>query len=475
MLAEGRIVHPRGLIPMLAVAASCTSSASAQSSPTRAVTRDRIAAGVDSIAADALKGGQVAGMSIAVVRGRDTLVLKAYGKADLELDVPTPDRAVYEIGSVTKQFTATAILQLMEQGKLSLDDELTKYLPRYPMQGHRVTLRRLLDHTSGIFGYTEIPETQVINLRPAPHDSVVALFAAKPFAFEPGTAEVYSNSGYFLLGLIIEKVSGLPYEQYVQRNLFDRVGMRDSRYCSNSAVVPRRVHGYDFDEGRLTLPRYIDFSWPYAAGSLCSTVGDLVAWTRALHGGALLGPAAYHELITPGTLNDGTPLRYAKGIAADSVLGHRQIHHGGAIPGFTSEVAYLPDDTLTVVVLVNTAGPVTPEGTAQSIVRLALGDRSVAKAFRGHAAEYVGEYRGLGRGRELVLRVRADTANRLTLQFRDLPPASLVYTGGETFMVGSARYTFVREAGRVTKLHVDLIGHNSIATRQPVAERVASP
>jgi CubicO group peptidase (beta-lactamase class C family) len=444
----------------------------------QAQTRDRtrVTAAIDSLAADALKGGQAAGLSIAVVSGRDTLVLKGYGKADLELDVPTPERAVYEIGSVTKQFTASAILQLHEQGKLSLDDELTRYLPSYPLKGHRVTLRRLLDHTSGIPGYTELPEFEAISVRSLPRDSLVAIFAAKPFAFVPGEAEVYSNSGYFLLGLVIEKVSGLPYEQYVQRNLFDRAGMPDSRYCSNSTIVARRAHGYDFAAGRLKLAGYTDFTWPYAAGSLCSTAGDLVAWTRALHGGAVLGAAAYRELITPGTLTDGTPLRYAKGIVADSIYGHRAIHHGGAIPGFLTELDYLPDDSLTIVVLVNTTGPVKAEGIAHSIVAIVLGDRSAtAMAFRGNTADYVGEYRGLGRGRELVLQVRADTANGLTLQVRDTAPVRLTYSGGETFGLGTARYTFVRDAGRVTKIHVDLVGHNSIANRQPPASGPVAP
>ena len=439
--------------------------------------RDRIVAAVDSLAADALKSGQAAGMSIAVVRGRDTIVLKGYGKADLELDVPTPERAVYEIGSITKQFTAVAILQLQEHGKLSLDDELTKYLPSYPLQGHRLTLRRLLDHTSGIAGYTELPEFERLSVRTLPRDSLVALFAAKPFGFAPGEAEVYNNSAYFLLGLIIEKVSGVPYETYVQQQLFERAGMQDSRYCSNSAVVARRAHGYDFAAGQMKLAAYVDFTWPYSGGSLCSTVGDLVAWTRALHLGTLLGPSAYQELVTPGTLSDGTRLRYAKGVSVDSILGHRAIEHDGGIPGFLSELVYFPDDTLTVAVLVNTAGPVNPGLIARAIAGLALGDRSPrAMTFRGNTSDYVGEYRGVGRGRELVLKFASDAGNALTLAIRGGPATRLGYFGGETFRVGSARYTFVREAGRVTKVRADLVGGNIVASRHPVtAERNGAP
>jgi CubicO group peptidase (beta-lactamase class C family)/pimeloyl-ACP methyl ester carboxylesterase/quercetin dioxygenase-like cupin family protein len=430
--------------------------------------RDRIAAAVDSLAADALKGGQAAGMSIAVVRGRDTLVFKGYGKADLELDVPTPARAVYQIGSITKQFTAVAILQLMEQGRLSLDDELTKFLPNYPTQGHRVTLRRLLDHTSGIVAYTEPPELAVMRVKTPPRDSLVGIFASRPFGFVPGEAQSYSNFGYILLGLVVEKVSGMPYDRYVQEHLFARAGMADSRYCSNTAVVARRAHGYDVEAGQLKLAGYMNFAWPFSAGALCSTAGDLVAWTRALHGGGLLGPDAYRALTTPGTLTDGTRLRYAKGLAIDSILGWRAIGHSGAIPGFRTELDYYPDDTLTVVVLVNSMGPLDPGRIAESIVALVLGDRTPrALSFRGRTADYVGEYRGFGRGHEMVLKVAADTAKGLTLATDDWPTRRLDYAGGETFRDGRARYTFVRDAGRVTGLRADEVYGYTTATRQP--------
>jgi CubicO group peptidase (beta-lactamase class C family) len=389
--------------------------------------------------------------------------------------VPTPERAIYEIGSVTKQFTAAAILQLQEQGKLSLDDEITKYLPNYPVQGRRVTIRRLLDHTSGIKGYTELPEFAALMSRSLLRDSLVALFGVKPFDFAPGDAMVYNNSAYFLLGLVIEKVSGVSYAVYMRENLFKRAGMPDSRYCSNTDVVPRRAHGYDAAPGGLRLAQYIDFTWPYAAGSLCTTAGDLVAWTRALHGGAILGAAAYRELLSPGTLNDGTTLRYAKGLfVGDSVLGHRTIHHGGDIPGFSTELAYFPDDSLVVAVLVNTAGPVRPGTIASDIVRVTLGDRSpTAVAFRGRAADYVGEYRGVGRGTPLVIKVAADSTGALTIANGNAPAQRLTYLGKETFGRGSSRFTFVREQGQVKRLRADLLSVYTTAIRQTPAQPAA--
>ena len=439
--------------------------------PLAAQPRDRaaVARAVDAIVADALKDGRAAGMSVAVVRGADTIVMKGYGRADVELDVPTPERAVYEIGSVTKQFTAAAVLQLQEQGKLSLDDELTKHLPGYPTQGHRVTLRRLLDHTSGIRGYTEIPEFNRLAPRDLPRDSLVALFSARPFDFAPGDAMAYNNSAYFLLGLVVEKASGMPYARYVKQQLFDRAGMPDSHYCSNRAIVPRRAHGYEFGPAGLVRASYMDHTWPFAAGSLCSTVGDLVAWTRALHGGRILGADAYRQLVTPDTLNDGTLPRYAKGlVVGDSIAGRRAIHHGGGIPGFLADLAWFPDDSLVVAVLANTAGPVDPAAITARIAAAVYGEPAppAAAPFAGRAADYAGEYRGEGRGRELVLLVAADSAGQPTLRVNAAAPRPLRHLGGERFAVGGTRLTFVRENGRVTKVRVSQQAGYTVAVRK---------
>lgn len=451
-------------ISCVAIAALIAQTATAQTD------RGHLPAAIDSIAAAALSGGHAAGMSIGVVRGRDTIVLKGYGKADLELDVPTPDRAVYEIGSVTKQFTATAILQLAEQHKLSLDDEITKYFPTYPLHGYHLTVRRLLDHTSGIKGYTEIPAFEKIMTRALPRDSVVAMFSTKPFEFAPGDAMSYSNSAYFLLGLIIEKVSAQTYERYLQEHLFTPAGMHDSRYCSTSTVVPRRAHGYDDRNDTLRLAAYIDMVWPYSAGAICSTAGDLIAWMQALHGGRLLTPASYHELITPGKLNDGTPIRYAKGLALDSVDGHRRISHGGGIPGFLTQLSYFPDDSLIVVVLVNTAGPVSPEDVSRSIVDVTLGAKPrPSVAFTGRLQDYVGSYSGVARGGPQVVHIAVDSMGKgLVYRPAHQPAEALSYSGaGDTFDHDETTLTFVRTNDRVSKVKVDEVyGYNTF-TRQP--------
>ncbi|MEO8335583.1 MAG: serine hydrolase domain-containing protein [bacterium] len=440
--------------------------------PATAQTRSRASAvaAIDSIANTALKGGQAAGMSIAVVRGRDTLVLKGYGFADLEYDIPTPDRAIYEIGSVTKQFTASSILLLQERGQLSLDDPITKYLPNYPTQGHAITIRRLLDHTSGIKGYTELPEFGNFMRRHEPRDSLVALFSNKPFDFETGDGMIYNNSAYFLDGLIIEKVSGMSYADFVQKNLFDKAGMSDSRYCSENAIVKRRAHGYDMSDKGLVRAAYLDHLWPYAAGSLCSTAGDLVAWNRALHGGKILSPASYREITTPGTLNDGSRLRYAKGLAIHELAGHRVIEHGGGINGFLSSSNYLPDDDAIVVVLVNSAGPVSPDAIAGAIVEAVFGKKEpTSVAFSGDLSKFAGTYAGAGRGRPMTLTIGVDSGKLTVLAVGpgNGTPHPARYLGDDTFQSGETRYTFVTERGKVTKLRADQVYGFSTLMRKP--------
>ncbi len=420
----------------------------------------RIRSAVDSIVGAALTGGRAAGVSIGVVRGKDTLVLKAYGFADLEFDVPTPERAIYEIGSVTKQFTSASILLLTEQGKLSLDDPLTKYLPDYPTQGNTVTIRRLLDHSSGITGYTEMRMFGSLIPQRLPRDTLVKLFSREPFKFKPGDALAYNNSAYFLLGLIIEKASGKTYGDFVKENLFDKAGMVDSRYCNEREITKRRTHGYEFSQGRLLVKAHLDHTWPFAAGSLCSTAWDLIAWSQALHGGKILTPASYRLMTTPTKLNDGTPVRYAMGLVNDSLGGRHAITHGGGINGFLTEAAYFPDDQLTIAVLMNSAGPVSPSAMLSAIADLIHGRPAVpSPTLLDHpAADYVGTFRGVGRGDSLAVAVITDsTGVRFRLGGGGQPGPAARYVGGDTFMLGRNRLTFLREGGKVSALRADLI------------------
>jgi hypothetical protein len=228
----------------------------------------------------------------------------------------------------------------------------------------------------------------------------------------------------------------------------------------------------------LRLAMYLDMTWPYSAGSLCSTAGDLAAWNRALHTGTILSPGSYHEMITPGTLTDGTRLRYAKGLAIDSLDGHRRISHGGGIFGFLSTLQYFPDDSLTVVVLVNSTGPVDPDHIARAIVDLVLGANPPATtAFRGSLGDYTGTYSGMARGGNETFSVAVDSGSHaLVLHPKSGKDQPLAFYGGETFGYDETRLRFVRTTGRVSAVRVDEVYGYNFYKRSPVtASRSGSP
>ncbi|MBK8056474.1 MAG: beta-lactamase family protein [Gemmatimonadetes bacterium] len=343
---------------LLAVAALVAAPLADSALAAQGASRPALVARIDSIMNAAIAGGQVVGASIAVVRGRDTIAVKGYGKANLELGVATPPNAIYEIGSVTKQFTGAAIMQLVEQGKLSLDDDISKWVPQFNTKGRRIAVRRLLDHTSGIRGYTEIPEARALMPFALAKDSILQVIAKWPYDFEPGEEQIYNNSAFFLAGMIVEKASGESYAGYVKKHLFEPAGMTASHYCSDVTITPNKTTGYDWGGSNGPIQkRPLSHVWPYAAGSLCSTARDLVAWNTALHRSrTILGADAYRQLTTPDTLNDGTRVGYAKGLAFTPVVGHRSIHHGGGINGWTSDNLYFPDDSLSIIVLYNVSG-----------------------------------------------------------------------------------------------------------------------
>lgn len=416
------------------------------------------AAAIEAIVTAPVKAAKVAGASLVVAERGQTIVAKSFGMADLELDVPMPDDASFEIGSVTKQFTAASILLLMERGKLALDDEVTKYLPDYPTHGQRITIRHLLTHTSGIKGYTEMKEFGDIMPLRKPADTLVKMFGAQPLDFAPGEAMVYNNSAYFLLGLIIEKLSGVTYSDFVRTNIFDKVGMKSSYYCSESEIHHHHAHGYDTLGDTLILKGAISHAWPFAAGSLCSTAADLSAWLAALHGGKVLSAESYREMTTPATLNDGTKLRYGFGLALSSPHGHRAIAHGGGINGFLSEAAYFPESGLSIVLLLNTAGPVNPSQLGAEIADVVLGKiPETAPTYAGDLTPFAGTYEGVGRGRPTVVTIAVDNGT-LTMKGAPPGPQTLTYRSGDTFGVNETLLTFEREGGRVVRLRFDAGG-----------------
>jgi CubicO group peptidase (beta-lactamase class C family) len=397
---------------------------------------------------------EAAGIVVGVFKGHKPLFQKAYGFADLELDVKLPFNASFEIGSVTKQFTAAAVLQLAEQGKLTLEDDLGKYI-KFDTGKRKVTIRQLLSHTSGIKGYTELPSFATLSIQKHSRDTLLRIVEKEQFDFEPGEALIYSNTAFFMLGLIIEKVSGMSYEEYVKKNLFDKAGMTNSYYCSENKITKNRAHGYDKAEKGLVRAAYLDHTWPYAAGSLCSTAEDLEKWNNALHHGKILNQKSYQEFITPVSLNDGTVTRYAKGITVTDWKGKRLIEHGGGINGFLSQNSYFPDEDASIIVLINSTS-VSPRQIADKVADLIFKDLQFTKParFPGNLGQFTGNYKGRGRGQDMDTKIGA---NGLTLEVTlgTQKPRPLTYIKENLWTDGYANYLFKQQDGRATELRMD--------------------
>ena len=450
------------LKPTLAFLVLATTSAVAQVKP--------LAQRLDSVAGAPIAANRTVGLVAAVVKGKDTLLLKGYGKADVEWDIAMPADAMFELGSVTKQFTAVALLQLRDEGKLSLDDDVKKWLPDFNTNGNAIPLWRLLDHTSGMVGITEMPQFGLLVTNPRfPKDSAYALINRTPFQFKTGEMAIYNNSAFILAGFIIEKASGMSYEDYVEKKLFEPLGMTRSSYCNITENVTHRAHGYMLQRGNILRAPTNVHTWPYSAGSLCSTAGDMVKWVQGLHGGKVLSAASYKQFITPSKLNDGTALRYSMGmgVGADA-NGLNYIGHGGAIGGFLAEAGWYPDQQMAVVVLTNSNGPQDPGEVITALAREVTGATPPAgKTFTGDKAPFVGKYTGPSRGRDMTVTV-TEAPDGLSFA-GDGPNARVVpWLEGTTFKVGTRTFTFRRsgESGPFTELRVSAGAGYYILKRQ---------
>lgn len=408
----------------------------------------------DSIFQAGVDSAQIAGAAVLVYQNGEAILNHAYGFASLELSAPMPEEANFEIGSVTKQFTAAAILKLVEEKKLSLKDDFTKYM-EFDTKGKKITIANLLNHTSGIASYTEIPEFWDLSIESHPRDSLVKIIEKNDFLFETDEALIYNNSAYFFLGLIIEKVTEKSYEEYLQKTFFEPLGMHNTNYCSNSEVIKNKVYGYNFTPNGLQQKPYLNHIWPYAAGSLCSTTEDLLIWMRAVHERKVLSDVSYNSLITPDLLKDGTEVRYAKGLVNFSSFGNHQIAHGGGIHGFLSETRYFPDEDLYIICLVNTTGPQGAGYFADAITwQLLKKQENIGIELDIDIKKLEGKYSGSVRGSSQTMEVKS-IPNGITLvsQGRKNIDTLKTYIGNNTWKKGNQIITIKNNEYRMDQIY----------------------
>lgn len=306
--------------------------------------------------------------SVLVARGGKVLFSKGYGMADAEWDVPNTPRTKFRLGSITKQFTAMVVLMLERQGKLKVEDPVSKYMPDAPTAWKKVTIHHLLTHTSGIPSFTSFPDYMKTMTLPSPAAETVKRFRDKPLEFEPGSRFRYSNSGYVLLGYVIEKITGRSYEDLVGKWIFGPLGMKDTGYDHPERILKNRASGYSNAGKTLVNARYLDMTIPHAAGSLYSTVEDLLIWDQALYTEKLLPAKVLERMFTPFKDN------YAYGWMVRTENNRQVIGHGGGINGFSTMILRIPQERLFAAALSNLetrdAGRI-----ANELARLALGEK----------------------------------------------------------------------------------------------------
>jgi CubicO group peptidase (beta-lactamase class C family) len=298
--------------------------------------------------------------SVVIVQDSKIVLSKGYNFANREFNVENDPHTKFRITSLSKAFTAVAILQLQEKGHLHVNDTLKKYLKDYP-NGDRITIHNLLTHSSGIFNVSNLPNFKDLKKIPTNLEQSIALFKDEPLIFTPGSKHEYSNSNYFLLSYIIEKVSGKTYEEYIQEHIFTPLGMKHSGLDNNKTILKNRAWGYSKNNGELECADYIDMSWPKGNGGLYSTVEDLFLWDQALYTEKLLSKESIQLMFAPyGEINNVSPqagyclpVHYGYGWVIGKVVNKNCVGHIGRINGFATDILRFIDDKITIIVLSN--------------------------------------------------------------------------------------------------------------------------
>ncbi|HZY40088.1 MAG TPA: serine hydrolase domain-containing protein [Mucilaginibacter sp.] len=314
---------------------------------------DQLTRSIDSLVAPQFEGNQP-GISILIAKKGQVVYKKAFGSANLELNTPMQPDNVFRIGSITKQFTAVAILQLVEQGKISLQDSVQKYIKDFPSKGYTVTIENLLTHTSGIVDYTSKDDPDpYIERRDFTPEFLINYIKNDPLHFKPGSKYEYSNSNYLLLGYIIQLVSGENYHQYMADHVLKPAGLAHTLYAEEHTAVPGRVQGYTHFSGSFDNCDYQTLSLGFACGDLLSNTGDLLKWNQAVIACKLISEASLKKAFSPYQLANGTYSSYGYGWFIDTTYGSPCIHHEGQTSGFISLEKYFPKEDTYVAVMTN--------------------------------------------------------------------------------------------------------------------------
>ncbi|MFN3851509.1 MAG: serine hydrolase domain-containing protein [Spirosomataceae bacterium] len=325
---------------------------------------------VDSLISNTFTDKNGPGGVFMIAKNRKVVYQKAVGKANLELNVDLTPNHVFQIGSMTKQFTAIAILILEEQGKLSLNDAILKFVPDFP-NGDKITIHHLLTHTSGIKDFTKMKALREIAQKDMTPKMMVDFFMNEAIDFAPGEKFDYNNSGYVLLGHIVEVASGETYEDFIKKNIFIKAGMQHSYYNSDRQVIINRAYGYHKKGESYVNKTIINYSVPFSSGSLMSTVGDMLKWQNALNNNTILGSETAKKAFTKYKLNNGEEFTYGYGWHLREMNGVPTREHGGSIFAFKSMGVYIPSQDLYVVGFTN-CDCNSPTQLTQEIAKLAL-------------------------------------------------------------------------------------------------------
>ena len=414
----------------LLLTGSFVASASAETAQLPPVLAKRIEADVKA----ALHRFEVPGAAVMVIKSGRVSFIGTYGMRDSARKLPVRPDTLFEIGSITKQFTAASILQLQEAGRLQIDEPLSKYLPDAP-HAKEVTLRQLLTLTSGLHDYLDDPRIEQLVVRPIAYRDLIARIASRPLDFPPGSRWSYSNTDYLLLGKVIETISGESYADYLQRHMLGPLHMTDTYTTAEEHRLPNMAVGYCHVDGRLVLAPHIDASWGGAAGFLVTTLRDLAKWDAALSGGKVISLASYRQMTTPFMTTANGSADYGFGLFVDSVYGQPRVGHTGGSLAFTAADEYFPRQDVRIIAFTN-LGDETPEAgeTLTNILFSKLFPAIAAEALKPVPGENLAITQTVSEAfRELQT---GKTYSRFSAHYRD----KLLNGAGARFITGLGPY-----------------------------------